>query len=89
MLAIREVARWGFALNNDPTPLSAFSQLTCPMLYMLGSASPVPARAVADVLIPVLPNVQVLEFEGLGHMGPITHPTTFNDATVAFLNRIA
>ena len=89
LLAIRDVARWGFALNNDPTPLSAFSQLTCPILYLLGSASPVPARAVADVLIPVLPNVQVLEFEGLGHMGPITHPTTVNDATVAFLNRIA
>ena len=52
-------------------------------------ASPMPARAVADVLIPVLPNVQVLEFEGLGHMGPITHPTVVNDATVAFLNRIA
>jgi pimeloyl-ACP methyl ester carboxylesterase len=33
--------------------------------------------------------VQVLEFDGLGHMGPITHPTTVNDATVAFLNRIA
>jgi pimeloyl-ACP methyl ester carboxylesterase len=89
LLAIRDVARWGFALNNDTTPLSAFSQLKCPILYMLGSASPVPARAVADVLIPVLPNVQVLEFEGLGHMGPITHPTVVYDAIVAFLNRIA
>lgn len=89
LLAIRDVARWGFALNNDTTPLRAFSQLRCPMLYMLGSASPMPARAVADVLIPVLPNVQVLEFEGLGHMGPITHPTVVYDAIVAFLNRIA
>jgi pimeloyl-ACP methyl ester carboxylesterase len=36
-----------------------------------------------------LPNVQVLEFEGLGHMGPITHPTAVNDAIVAFLHRLA
>jgi len=56
---------------------------------MLGTESPLPARAVADVLIPVLPNVQVLEFEGLGHMGPITHPTAVNDAIVAFLHRLA
>jgi len=58
-------------------------------LYMLGTESPLPARAVADVLIPVLPNVQVLEFEGIGHMGPITHPNVVNEAIVAFLNRVA
>jgi pimeloyl-ACP methyl ester carboxylesterase len=48
-----------------------------------------PAHAVADILTSVLPNAQVIEFEGIGHMGPITHPNVVNEAIVAFLNRVA
>jgi len=44
---------------------------------------------VADILTSVLPNAQVIEFEGIGHMGPITHPNVVNEAIVSFLNRVA
>ncbi len=55
---------------------------------MLGKDSPLPARAVADVLVPVLPHVQVIAFEGIGHMGPITHAAQINAAIVDFVTRL-
>ena len=88
LVAIRDVDRWGTALHNDPTPLSAFAELACPVLYMIGKDSPLPAHAVADVLVPVLPRAQVIEFEGIGHMGPITHAAQINAAIVSFVTRL-
>ena len=37
------------------------------------------------LLMPVLPRVEVLEFEELGHMGPVTHPERVNAAIARFL----
>jgi pimeloyl-ACP methyl ester carboxylesterase len=34
----------------------------------------------------VLPQVQVVEFNGMGHMGPITHPQVVNEAISRFLD---
>ena len=56
-----------------------------PVLYMMGSASPESAKAVARVLVPALPRVRVLEFPGLGHMAPVTHPELVNAAIAGFL----
>ena len=79
------VRRWAHALFSEPTPLQAFARLDVPVLYMLGTRSPESALAVARLLVPVLPRVRVVEFDGLGHMGPITHPEVVNDAIMAFL----
>jgi pimeloyl-ACP methyl ester carboxylesterase len=35
----------------------------------------------------VLPRVDVVELEGLGHMGPVTHPDTVNDVIRRFLDQ--
>jgi hypothetical protein len=43
-------------------------RLDIPILYMLGEKSPESARAVARVLVPVLPRVRTVEFQG-----PRTH----------------
>ena len=87
--SIRNVRRWAYALFSEPTTLRAFATLEIPILYMLGRCSPESSRAVADVLIPVLGDVRVVEFAGLGHMGPITHPDIVNDAIAAFLDDVA
>jgi pimeloyl-ACP methyl ester carboxylesterase len=34
-----------------------------------------------------LRRVEVVEFEGLGHMGPVTHPEVVNEAISRFLER--
>ena len=61
--------------------------LEIPVLYMLGSDTRPSARAVARLLTNALPNVELVEFPGLGHMGPVTHPAVVNDVLARFLER--
>jgi pimeloyl-ACP methyl ester carboxylesterase len=83
------VRRWAHALHTESTPLSAFSALEMPVLLMSGRRTTVSARGVLDRLQRVLPRMQRLEFDGIGHMGPITHAQRVNDAIVDFLRRVA
>ncbi len=85
--AIVNVQGWGTALFTQPTPLSDFGALDMPVLLMVGSESPASSRGVARLLATVLPRLQKVEFEGLGHMGPITHPEAVNAAIEDFLGR--
>ena len=76
---------WARALFNEPTPLATFSKLNVPVLYMMGRDSPPSSRSVGWLLMRALPQVQVVEFNGMGHMGPITHPEVVNQAISRFL----
>jgi len=78
---------WAAAAFGEKTPLSAFSRLRIPVLYMIGKESPASSRAVARLLTRTLPIVEVVEFEGVGHMGPVTHPEIVNETITAFLER--
>lgn len=80
--------RWGHALFNEPTPLTAFASLNVPVLYLTGARSPASSRAVADVLVPVLPDVVHEVFADVGHMGPITHPALVNAAIARFVEAV-
>jgi pimeloyl-ACP methyl ester carboxylesterase len=85
--SIANVGQWAGALLGEPTPLQAFSKLDIPVLYLTGQDSPASSLSVARLLTAVLPRVEVIEFEGLGHMGPITHPEVVNPAIARFLER--
>jgi pimeloyl-ACP methyl ester carboxylesterase len=85
--SVTNVRGWARALFNEPAPLAAFSELNVPVLYMIGKDSPASSRGVGRLLIRALPQVQVVEFEGLGHMGPITHSEVVNEAISRFLER--
>ena len=85
--SIANIRGWAHALLNEPTPLAAFSALQVPVLYMMGKDSPASSRGVGRLLTRALPQVELVEFDGLGHMGPITHPDVVNDAIVRFLER--
>lgn len=82
------VRRWAHALLAEPTPAQAFATLDIPILYMLGESSPESAHAVARALLPVLARVQVVEFPGLGHMAPLTHPEVINAEIARFLGSV-
>jgi pimeloyl-ACP methyl ester carboxylesterase len=86
--AIVNIREWAGALFSEPTPLRAFGELDIPVLYMVGRDSPASSRGVARLLTRVLPRVEVVEFEGLGHMGPVTHPHIVNDTISRFLERV-
>lgn len=85
--SIVNVQGWATALFEEPTPLSAFKVLKLPVLLMVGKDSPASSRGVARRLAGVLPNLKLIELEGLGHMGPITHPEAVNTAIEAFLGQ--
>jgi pimeloyl-ACP methyl ester carboxylesterase len=85
--SIVNVRRWGHALFTEPTALKIFRDLDIPVLYMLGKSSTPSVSGVARLLTAVLPRVEVMEFDGLGHMGPLTHPKLVNAAIAEFLDR--
>ena len=70
-------AEWD-AVFREPTPLSAFAALDVPVLVITGSDSPASSRGVARLLTKTLPRVTAIEMEGVGHMGPVTHPDRVN-----------
>lgn len=86
--SIVNLGAWGNALFTEPTPLEAFSRLDVPVLFMMGTDSPASSLGVARLLTGALPRAEVVRFEGLGHMGPVTHPEVVNDAVRAFLARV-
>jgi pimeloyl-ACP methyl ester carboxylesterase len=86
--AVTNIQGWKDALFGEPTPLKAFAELTMPVLLIVGRSSPLSSRAVAQRLKRVLPRAEVVELDGLGHMGPVTHPDTVNPVICSFLERI-
>jgi hypothetical protein len=68
------IGSWWRTLSEDPTPLSAFAGLSVPVLVMTGRDTRAAARCVAEALVAEVPGAQVVRFDGLGHMGPLTHP---------------
>lgn len=85
--SVVNVRRWAHALTTEPTPLDAFRSLDIPVLYMVGKRSTASAHGVARLLTGALPRVEVVEFEKLGHMGPVTHPEPVNQAIKQFLEK--
>ncbi|HKA88260.1 MAG TPA: alpha/beta hydrolase [Haliangiales bacterium] len=87
--SVVSIPAWAHALLHEPTPLSAFRELKVPVLYMTGGESPASSLGVARLLTPTLPNIEVIELKGLGHMAPVTQPEPVNQAIARFLARIA
>jgi pimeloyl-ACP methyl ester carboxylesterase len=85
--SIADISGWADALFGEPTPLSAFSALDIPVLLMIGSDSPVSSLGVTRLLEVTLPHVEIIEFPGMGHMAPVTHPDQVNAAIARFLER--
>jgi pimeloyl-ACP methyl ester carboxylesterase len=83
--AMRAVKSQWHALLDEPTPLSGFEALDVPTLFMTGTESKASALAVTRLVTAVLPRVRREELEGMGHMGPVTHPGTVNPLIRRFL----
>lgn len=78
------MAEWDAAFR-EATPLSAFATLDVPVFYMTGSESPESSRAVARLLTKTLPRLTAIEIQGVGHMGPVTHPDRVNALVERYL----
>jgi len=67
-------------LSADRTGASGFAEIAAPALVMGGSRSPLPERRAVERLAQAVPGGRLLMFDGLGHMGPITHHAQVNAA---------
>ena len=86
--SVANIRGWAQALFGEPTALAELARLDVPVLIMVGKNSPLSSRGVARLLTGALPRVEVVEFEGLGHMAPVTHPEVVNGTIARFLERV-
>lgn len=70
-------AEWG-ALCDEPTSVDELSRLSVPTLFMVGTESPASTRGIAGILTGALPQVTRIDFDGVGHMAPVTHADRIN-----------
>ena len=61
------------ALIDEPTPVSAYADIRCPILILGGEHAPKPTRLIAETLPTLLPAANLAVIDGTGHMGPLTH----------------
>jgi pimeloyl-ACP methyl ester carboxylesterase len=62
-------------LFADRVPASAYGKVEMHLLLITGSTSPLPARKVADLIARQCPQAELVRLNGVGHMGPVSHPS--------------
>jgi pimeloyl-ACP methyl ester carboxylesterase len=60
--------------------LDACRRLRIPTLLVRGTQTVLPAWRVIDRLLQTLPDRELVEIEGAGHMSPLTHATVVAEA---------
>ena len=85
--AMRKVKSEWHAAFEEPARLSDFGALDVPTLCLVGSDSPASSRAVSRLLAKTLSRVTEVEIEGVGHMGPVTHPDRINALIEGYLEQ--
>jgi pimeloyl-ACP methyl ester carboxylesterase len=83
-----KVAREFAALFDDAVPLSAYTRLTMPVLWLEGEMTRRPPRAVARRLLPALADARHVRVAGAGHMGPLTHSEAVNGEIRRFVQTL-
>lgn len=86
--SVVHVRRWEHALFRERVAVNDLRALHIPVLCVAGSRTTASALGVARVLSRHLPNLHRLDFGGLGHMGPLTHPEPVNQAIADFLHQL-
>ncbi len=68
------------ALIDEPTGMTAYSELRVPALILRGEHAPQPTRLIAETLPTLMPAARLSVIAGAGHMGPLTHASEVNEA---------
>ena len=79
--------KWRESLG-PPFSEEEIQELRLPVLLLAGSSSTLAAGRVVTHLQALLPQAEVVDLPGLGHLGPLTHPTVVNAEISAFLARL-
>lgn len=77
------------SLAADRTSRATYATISVPTLVLGGANSPRTERLVVEYLGAALPHATAQFFEGVGHMGPISHAALVNAAIVAHIDAAA
>jgi pimeloyl-ACP methyl ester carboxylesterase len=87
--SVRDAGHWVHALFTDGLSRADLAALDVPVLVMIGGRSPSSGRAPGAEILAALPRGERMDFEKLGHMGPLTHPALIDAEIAAFVDRAA
>jgi pimeloyl-ACP methyl ester carboxylesterase len=73
------------SLLDDTTDAAGYGAIAAPTLLLGGAQSPMAERRVLQRLAENLPRATLEVFDGMGHMGPVTHASVVNAAIVGHL----
>lgn len=82
--ALPITVRWGLELNRPLDPKS-LQPVNMPVLLLEGTRSSDHYRDAVHALSEMLDDAHVVEIDGAGHMGPVTHPQAVAEELVSFL----
>jgi pimeloyl-ACP methyl ester carboxylesterase len=75
------------SLAADRTSRATYATIAAPTLLLGGELSPMPERRVVQRLAAALPKARLHLFDGIGHMGPISHPALVNEPIIQHLHQ--
>lgn len=87
--AIRSLRDSWPATFGERWSATSLRSIEVPCLLLTGTRSTAAARQAVALLRGLMRNVRVLALDGLGHMGPVTHPERVDAAVDAFLSACA
>lgn len=84
---MEKVANEFAAIERTVVSLNSYTALTAPACLIVGQRTARPARAVTEVLMDLLPNADLKEIKGAGHMSPFTHREVVNRLLASHIDR--
>lgn len=74
-------------LFRQPETLRAYRRLRVPTLLVCGTRTTLAAHRVVERLAATLPECELFEIRGAGHLAPLSHPGAVNEAIATHLAR--
>ena len=88
LATIGKVASEYEAMARRTPTLGDYRSIYAPTRLIVGSRTRRPARAIAEELLLLLPNVTIREVEVAGHMSPITHPGKIDQLVTGHIDSV-
>jgi pimeloyl-ACP methyl ester carboxylesterase len=83
--AMPKIAAEFRALFRSPETLRGYRRLRTPTLLVRGTRTTLAAHHVIERLAATLPQCELVEIAGAGHLAPLSHPDAVNAAIAAHL----
>ena len=74
--------------ETDPPAYDRLSEITCPVLVLVGGLDIVDYRSIADKISSIVPNARKSVIKDVGHMSNIEDSETFNKHVFEFLSSV-